>query len=536
MTRSPRAAADQRDLFARAQAGDRRAEGALVRANVGLVYQVVHKLGRTRGESDMADLVSEGSIGLLTAVRRFEPDRGVAFSTYAYRWVEHHVRIALMALQGIKRGDAVRRPMKREVDALVSSGSSVPDAAAAVAARRGVRVETVIGVHARLSAHPLSLDAPAGGDGDATLGDLVGQDAETDEAIDRDRQARALRAGVAEFRLRLGAREARILDQRVLADDDDVKTLREVGDSLGICRERVRQLEVKLRERLEAHLLSTDFFRREAGRRRCAVCGCVMRRHNKRDRCYDHGPSTSFDMREGRCLVCGRTVPAAQRGSHALLHRRGGKKSPEQVRRDTRVRQSALRAERRAAGLCAACGAPVVGAAACAGCAARSRSRGSSARRRDGVPERRPRLYAHGGLELSLAGWAARTGVPVKVLFQRLVRDEWPVARALTEPVGARPAKEFCARGHRRTPDNLYLHAESGRRQCRACNRERSARRRAQPTDPNPVAASAVPLGHDEPGGDGLAQSVQDDGRQDERAPAEHGSQVRPAHDRARDE
>lgn len=479
----------QHALFARAQQGDLRARDALVHANMRLVYSIARKVGRPRSEDDLADMVSEGCIGLLTAIGRFETARGHAFSTYAYRWIEHHVRECAMAIQGTKRGDAQRRPMKRDVDALVRAGASLSDAASSVAEKRGVRVETVLGVHARLSAHEVSIDKPVGEEGSATLGDLLGEDPAVDEQIDRARHLHALRARVDRFRQTLEPRELAVLDRRILADDEDAATLQELGDAFGVSKERIRQIEVKVRGYLDVSLRSI----RRVDRRRCVLCDSPLRRHNKRDRCHAHGPSTTFDMRTGHCLTCGRRVPATQRGVHALLHRRGPPKTPDQVRQTSRTRQAELRSERRAAGLCVGCG----GSRDCAKCVQRDRRRGASWRRRAGIRERVPELYAHAGQRLSIAQWAACTGIPIKALFQRLRVMRWSVDRALTEPIGLRPPKAVCAQGHPRTPENLYVHAKSGKRHCRTCMRERCAsrRREVRRARPLPLAASSEACG-----------------------------------------
>ena len=497
---------EDRALFARAREGDARALDRLVRANTGLVYQVAHKLGRPKDDTDLADLVSEGSVGLVKAIRKFDPGRGLKFSTYAQHWIGHHVREARMDLQGRKRSDVQRGKLKRETDARVEAGAPLDEAAAAVAAKYGMVVETVLGVHARLSAHAVSIDKPVSHDGATTLGDLLGEDPEIDEQVDRARQLRAFRAEVDRFRRTLSPREAAVLDRRVL---DDESTLQDVGDEFGVSRERVRQIEVKLRSRLIAlvkppaparpaaigrrpHRSSRPHPSRPVrppsepvkpvvaapvaptARRHCALCGARLRRHNKRDRCRAHGLSATFDARSGKCLACGQNVPPWQRGAHALAHRRGPPKTPEAARARSVERTKATRARRLATGRCVGCGGP----SPCARCAARSRRRSTDCRRRAGVPERAPKLYEHGGRRLPLARWAAVTGVPLKTLFSRLHQHGWSVERALSEPLGLRPAKGTCRQGHPRTPENLYLHQKSGRTHCKACMRARCADRR----------------------------------------------------------
>lgn len=292
----------QHELFARAQRGDARAIDALVRAHMGLVYSIARKFNRTRDDTDLADLASEGSIGLLTAIDRFDTDRGAVFSTYAYRWIEHHVRNALLTLQNVKRGDAARRSLKREMDALVEAGASIPDAAAAVAERRGVMLETALGVHARLSARAVSLDKPVDGDESSPLGDLLGEDPEVDDQIDRARLLQALRARIGEFRQALGPRELAILDRRILGDEG----LRELGEEFGCSKERIRQIEIKVRARLDGALQSLRTHARDrcAGRR-------VDERESKR---AGPLPTAATSEASGRDLGALPTCPSSRFG------------------------------------------------------------------------------------------------------------------------------------------------------------------------------------------------------------------------------
>lgn len=474
---SPLPQETQRALCAKAQRGDTKARDAMIRASMGLVYSIARKLGRPRSDDDLADLVSEGSIGLLTAIQRFDPDRGVAFSTYAHHWIGHHVRVASTNLQGLRRRDMQNLPMKREVDALVEAGASMADAAAAVAEKRGVKKETVLGTYDRLSARTVSLDKPVGDEGSATLGDLLGEDPQVDDQLDRARQLRTIRDRIDRFRRTLSPREAAILDQRIL-EEEGASKLHELGEEFGISRERVRQIEVIVRKKLTAAVqsLRTDA---AAQLRHCVLCGARLRRHNKRDRCRAHGPSITFDIKTGRCLTCGHHVPAPLRSAHLRAHRHGPPKALDRIRRDARERQAELRRERQDAGVCVGCGGQrLPDKTQCADCSGRERARGSRWRRRAGVAARAPKLYEHDGQLRSLAQWSGRTGIPVKTLFQRLCVQRWSIARALTEPVGLRPEKAVCVHGHPRTPDNLYVHPKSGTRHCRACMRQRCADRR----------------------------------------------------------
>ena len=226
------------DLQAAVAAGEQARE-ALTRANVRLVMGAARKYLH-RGLS-YEDLVQEGTIGLLKAVDRFEPERGHRFSTYATWWILQAIRRAL-----VEQGRSVRLP-----EHLVGLLGQLRTAAQAIEQRDGrpatvaeLAATTAIApakIEAALAASlvPASLDAPLPADG-ATLGEMIPDEQPgTDEVAERSALVESLWAALAG----LPERQRLVLALRHGLDGQERHTLAEIGEKLAISRERVRQLE-----------------------------------------------------------------------------------------------------------------------------------------------------------------------------------------------------------------------------------------------------------------------------------------------------
>jgi RNA polymerase sigma-32 factor len=212
------------------------------------------------------DLVQEGNIGLMQAVKRYDPHRGVKLSSYAAWWIRAYIlRFILNNWRLVKLGttQAQRklffnlRKQRAELQAM-----GIEPTHAEIAKRLNVAESDVAEMDVRLTSSEKSLDAPVGdSDGRAIAKiDLMPGSDEGPESLMAGEELQALlKAKLAEFRKTLLTKdkELAIFDARLVADEP--LTLQELGDKFGISRERVRQLEQRLTARLR------DFLRSEIG-------------------------------------------------------------------------------------------------------------------------------------------------------------------------------------------------------------------------------------------------------------------------------
>ena len=233
---------------------------ALVTANLRFVVRIAREY-RSSGLR-LADLVQEGNLGLMRAVEKFDPDRGVRLVTYASWWIRAHIQSFIMRSHSlVKLGTTAAQ--RRLFSSLAAARHELEGAAGpegdgrggpgpeAIARRLSVRPAEVEEMTSRLAARDLSLDAP--GEGAEALGPALAADAPPqDHAVAEAQAQRLMREHVARALVALEARERFVIEQRVMSDEP--ATLREVGQQLGVSRERVRQIEQRARHKLEAEL------------------------------------------------------------------------------------------------------------------------------------------------------------------------------------------------------------------------------------------------------------------------------------------
>jgi len=255
-------AAEERELARRARAGDKEAAERLVTANLRFVISYVKKYqGRGLG---LAELVCIGNEGLLKAVKKFDPDKGVKFISYAVWWIRQTVLQALA-----EQTRSVRIPLNQNSNLVKLSrtetaltqllGRSPTDQE--IADEMGEPVETVRALR-RVAASELSLDAPIDrGDRDsASFGErFAGAEAEDiEETVESQAQREFLDRMFEKY---LTERERKILYLYYGLDDGEERTLEEIGSLLGVTRERIRQIRnrafEKLRESPDGEALAT---------------------------------------------------------------------------------------------------------------------------------------------------------------------------------------------------------------------------------------------------------------------------------------
>jgi RNA polymerase primary sigma factor len=240
------------------------AQEHLVRANARLVISVAKKyIGRG---VPFLDLIQEGNIGLIRATNKFEYQRGHKFSTYATWWIRQAVSRAV-ADQGrtirvpVHMGDQLNRMRRVQLNLIQELGRepSLEELATGMETTPD-KIENLL----EIARHPVSLETPIDEEGDSTFGDFVedvSSPAPTEEVATHllhEQLDRALN--------RLPPREAQILKLRYGLEDGRVYTLEEVGQAIGVTRERVRQLEAQALNRLRqssAHVILRDYLYEE---------------------------------------------------------------------------------------------------------------------------------------------------------------------------------------------------------------------------------------------------------------------------------
>ncbi len=218
------------------------AKNAFVRANLRLVVTIARRFNH--GRMPLQDLIQEGNIGLMKAVDRFDHRKGFRFSTYGSWWIRHAISRAIA-----DKARAVRLPVHM-IDAYnnvrkarrsfeVEHGRRPSDAE--VAELSGVSVERIARMRWSLVENPMSLDQPLGEDRERTMLDtMVDPDLEpTPDII----ESRELHETLKEVFAKLSSMEADILRKRMGLDDERRMTLKEIGESYSLSRERIRQLQ-----------------------------------------------------------------------------------------------------------------------------------------------------------------------------------------------------------------------------------------------------------------------------------------------------
>tara|TARA_R110000787_G_scaffold14814_3_gene45541 strand:+ start:288 stop:1160 length:873 start_codon:yes stop_codon:yes gene_type:complete len=248
---------EERDLLRRLKRGDAEAATKLVTSHLRFVLHIARRY-RSHGHS-LADLVQEGTVGLLEAVKRFNPERGVRLSTYSMWWIRAAIQDYVIRSRSlVKIGTTaaqkslflnLRRAMAQRLD-----GDGISDDIARwMASRFNTSVADVVAFARRIARPDHSLDTPLGEDMLSSQIEQIVDDRPTPEdTLVAASEGRLWRDGLRRALAALPPREHMIITRRFLADHAPSRTA--LAAELGLSKERVRQLEVRALERLKTVL------------------------------------------------------------------------------------------------------------------------------------------------------------------------------------------------------------------------------------------------------------------------------------------
>lgn len=232
---------------------DPQAAEAMVKANLRFVVKVAAEYSKFGAK--MIDLIQEGNVGLMHAVREYNPYKGARLITYAVWWIRGYIQEFLMRQYSMVRIGTTQNQRKlfyqlqKEKDALDAMG--IEPNAALIGSRLGIPEDEVRDMAMRMSGRDVSLDRPLDDESGTSLKDMQTNvsDQPLDDALANAEQLEILKQKIEELRPELSEREKIILDERVL--NDEPLTLQEIGEKYGITREAVRQMEARLMKKIK---------------------------------------------------------------------------------------------------------------------------------------------------------------------------------------------------------------------------------------------------------------------------------------------
>jgi RNA polymerase primary sigma factor len=251
LTRAPLlTAAEELKLAIRVRDGDWNAKMKMIEANMRLVVSIA-KTYLSSG-IPLEDLIQEGSIGLMTAAERFDPDRGYRFSTYATQWIRQSIgravdnkskaiRLPAHVSESLRKVEKARSELRRQ-----TGDDPTPEQLAESVGLPLKKINSLL----QTTQEPVSLDMPVGDEDNTSLGNLIFDKSSPDpqdELISAE-----MRLEIESILGSLDEREQMIMRCRFGFEDDDRRVLQQIGETLGISRERVRQLEAQAIRKLRS--------------------------------------------------------------------------------------------------------------------------------------------------------------------------------------------------------------------------------------------------------------------------------------------
>jgi RNA polymerase sigma-32 factor len=250
---------EERELAIRVQEKkDKRAAYRLITSNLRLVVKIAMDFHRYWTKS-LLDLIQEGNVGLLQAVRKFDPYRGIKFSYYASFWIKAYMLKFIMENWKLVKIGTTQTQRKlffnlaKERDKLMAQGFE-PEPRL-LAERLDVKEEEVMEMSQRLGGGEVSLNAPMSDDGKEVFGSFLADPnaVAIDEHLSEKENRRLLLEKLAEYREKLSGKELDIFDNRIMAENP--LTLQELGDKYHISRERVRQIQERIIKNIKKWLI-----------------------------------------------------------------------------------------------------------------------------------------------------------------------------------------------------------------------------------------------------------------------------------------
>jgi RNA polymerase primary sigma factor len=239
---------EEKALGYRAQAGDKEALQKLIESNLRFVIKIAKKYRKSG--LPFLDLINEGNVGLIEAAKRFDPDRGVRFTSYAVWWIRQAILHYLsQASQVYRLSPKTANILYRVATTLSKRRSEMNEMPSreVLASEVGVSVKE-LNASLEATAGTLSLDHPIDENGDLTLGDALEQT--TIPSAETHSASIFLKEQIERSLHKLSPMEEKVLRLRFGLDDDNPLTLKQIGDKMSLSRERIRQIEAQALNKL----------------------------------------------------------------------------------------------------------------------------------------------------------------------------------------------------------------------------------------------------------------------------------------------
>jgi RNA polymerase sigma-32 factor len=246
---------EEEEITGRVILGDREARQRLITANLRLVVKIA--LQYSHFQPNLLDLVQEGNMGLVRAVKKYDPTRGTRFSTYASFWIRAFILKYLMDDRSlVKMGtkDSQRKiffGLAKMKEKLERKGVEV--SSSRIAEGLGVDQSDVEEMERRLYNNDVSLDEPITSDGDSLM-DTLSSGEDVEERVADWQQRELVDEWLGDFKSRLSDKERYILENRIMSEEP--MTLRDIGDRFHVSRESVRQMQTRISRTLVGTLRS----------------------------------------------------------------------------------------------------------------------------------------------------------------------------------------------------------------------------------------------------------------------------------------